>query len=186
MKISDLKFGDKFTFNGDNSICLYIDTKNHLSQYIYRDYVEDGRLACVPPDMEISPVGSVEQDKKLVWINSSERAPTISDCDSKNCLYICDGTKVERVSISTIPDWVGNEPYLWAPINKAPALPEPVYKLVKAEFPRDFNKVAYTKNRKELGNLVGYDKVNNKYPFIVRNLRNIIFNYSEVYVLAKP
>lgn len=186
MKISDLKFGDKFRFLKDDTVCVLtenLDKKfsytyiNRLGRLIHEDYTRF--------DVEVEPVGSVEQNKNI-WYNSSERAPTINDCDNHGCLYICDGNKVERVRSNEISDWVGNEPYLWAPINKAPALPEPEYKLEKAEFPRDFNKVVYSKLIKDLGNLIGYDKANNKYPYIIRDLRNQLSNHDDVYVLEKP
>lgn len=187
MKISDLKFGDKFKFIQGVDLSIYIDTKNHLSQYVYRDYVEDGKLACVPPDTEVSPVGSVEQDKKLVWINSSERAPTLNDCSNGHSIYVLDSNnKVRQTIFNNIHDWVDlSQPYLWAPINKAPALPEPVYKLVKAEFPRDWNKVVYSDNRTKLGTLIGFDKNTLAKYIVKRCVMTLPVNYNNVYTLEK-
>lgn len=182
MKISDLKFGDKFTIGNDSFqyvfICCYDKTYRYIdsTERIHRSYT----------NIEVEPVGSVEQDKKLVWINSSERAPTISDCDNTNCLYILYNGLVIRATITRLDEYFANEPFLWAPINKAPALPEPVYKLRSAEFPKDYNKKVYDRGKKLLGTLVGYNVLKQNEPYIVNTSSLTTIYYSSVYTLEKP
>ena len=186
MRISDLKFGDKFTYPGSKTVCVfyYKDEKNDF-HYLYMDDFNDPMIGSSTYDDKIEPVGSVEQDKKLVWINSSERAPTTNDCDSGDCIYTIYKNMAVRLHYGRVKEYFGDEPYLWCSIPKPPALPEPEYKLVEAEFPRDWNKIVYSNNRTKLGVLIGFDNNTLAKYIVKRSVMAPPVNYNYVYTLEK-
>lgn len=178
MKLSNLKFGDKFRFIPGLIICVF--THAIEGKYFFTYISKINRLVhdSYETDLEIEPVGSVEQDKKLVWISSSERAPTTNDCDNTNCLYVFYNNLPIRATISRLDEYSVNGKILWAPINKPPVPPELEYKLLKAMWPKDHAKEAYNSSREHLGVIVGYH--NN--IFIIKDGSNLRY-YSDTYIL---